>query len=72
MGLRAGMVDQWDEVVNAESGKPIMEVYVERRPPWLKQVEGAEQRDARYRLVGGGEGSLERLGVLPKEDEEGK
>ncbi|RQM06751.1 hypothetical protein DH86_00003934 [Scytalidium sp. 3C] len=30
---------------------PAIEVYVERRPPWIKQVEGAVQLNGKYEVL---------------------
>lgn len=51
VGLRAGVLDD-QSIVNEKP--PQIEVYVERRPDWVKQVEGAVQLNAKYEVVGGG------------------
>lgn len=51
LGVRVGVLNDIDVVNDAMLQ---MELYVERRPGWLKAVEGAEQRDEKYELVGSG------------------
>lgn len=48
IGIRAGCID--DPKV-ADEMKPIMELYVERKPKWLSAVQGAEQRNWKYELI---------------------
>ncbi|KAH8659785.1 Mss4-like protein [Xylariales sp. PMI_506] len=47
IGLRAGILDDQSLLDKA----PAIEVYVDRRPPWIKQVEGAIQLDSSYKVV---------------------
>lgn len=54
LGIRAGIIDDIDGSIIQEKGKPNMEVYVERRPPWVKVFEGVDQRDEKYELVSSG------------------
>ncbi|KAI1506407.1 Mss4-like protein [Biscogniauxia marginata] len=47
VGIRAGVLDDQSFV----DTPPSLEVYVERRPPWIKQVEGAVQLNGRYERI---------------------
>lgn len=47
IGIRAGVLDDQSILDNP----PALEVYVERRPPWIKQVEGAVQLNHKYEVV---------------------
>ncbi|KAI0130924.1 Mss4-like protein [Daldinia grandis] len=47
IGVRAGVLDDQSILDNP----PGLEVYVERRPPWIKQVEGAVQLNYKYDVV---------------------
>ena len=49
VGLRAGVLDD----PTLLDVPPKIEVYVERRPKWLPQIEGAVQLNAKYEVVGG-------------------
>jgi hypothetical protein len=48
LGLRAGVLDD-PKIVNEAAVQ--MELYVERKPAWLKAVEGAQQRDAELGIL---------------------
>ena len=50
IGVRAGVLDDHSPLNNEA---PKIEVYVERRPKWLKQVDGAIQLNGKYEMVGG-------------------
>ena len=50
VGVRAGVLD--DQTPLNEK-PPNIEVYVERRPKWLHQVEGAIQLNGNYERVEG-------------------
>ncbi|OTA85285.1 hypothetical protein M434DRAFT_36167 [Hypoxylon sp. CO27-5] len=45
--VRAGVLDDQ----NILDDPPAIEVYVERRPPWVKKVEGAIQLNGKYEVV---------------------
>lgn len=47
IGVRAGVLDDQSLLDNP----PAIEVYVEKRPPWVKQVEGAIQLNGKYEVV---------------------
>ncbi|KAK6955886.1 hypothetical protein Daesc_003532 [Daldinia eschscholtzii] len=47
IGLRAGVLDDQ----NLLDTPPSVEIYVERRPQWLKQVEGAMQLNSKFEVV---------------------
>ncbi|KAH8698764.1 Mss4-like protein [Talaromyces proteolyticus] len=47
VGLRAGVLDD-QSILDIP---PKVEVYVERRPPWIKQIEGAIQLNGKYKIV---------------------
>ncbi|KAH8808682.1 Mss4-like protein [Xylogone sp. PMI_703] len=47
IGLRAGVLDD-QSILDTP---PAIEVYVERRPPWIKQVEGAVQLNGKYEVL---------------------
>ena len=48
VGIRAGVLDD-QSTVDAEA--PKMEVYVEKRPKWLRKIEGAMQLSGKYEIV---------------------
>ena len=48
VGLKAAVLD--DQTPLNEKA-PLMEVYVERRPMWMKRVEGAVQLSGKYEVV---------------------
>ncbi|WPG98800.1 Hypothetical protein R9X50_00159600 [Acrodontium crateriforme] len=50
VGLRAGVLDDQNTVNNSA---PMMEVYVERRPKWRAEIEGAIQMNSNYEIIGG-------------------
>ncbi|KAI2632550.1 Mss4-like protein [Hypomontagnella submonticulosa] len=47
IGICAGVLDDQSLIDNP----PAIEVYVEKRPPWVKQVEGAIQLNGQYEIV---------------------
>ncbi|KAI1780813.1 Mss4-like protein [Hypoxylon cercidicola] len=47
IGVRAGVLDDQSLL----DTPPAIEVYVEKRPPWIKQVEGAIQLNGKYEMV---------------------
>ncbi|KAI0830459.1 Mss4-like protein [Hypoxylon sp. FL0890] len=47
IGVRAGVLDD-QSILDTP---PAIEVYVEKRPPWVKQVEGAIQLNGKYEIV---------------------
>ena len=51
IGIRAGVLD--DQSILEEP--PKMEVFVGRRPKWMKKIEGAMQMDGKYEVVEEGE-----------------
>lgn len=52
IGLRAGVLDD-QSIVDASA--PMMEVFVERRQKWRKEIDGAIQMNGKYEIVGGTE-----------------
>ena len=50
VGIRAGVLD--DQSILDEP--PMMEVYVERRPMWMKKIDGATQLSGTYEVLKGG------------------
>ncbi|KAI6085673.1 Mss4-like protein [Hypoxylon rubiginosum] len=47
VGLRAGVLDD-QSLLDTPPG---IEVYVEKRPPWIKQIEGAMQMSGKYEVL---------------------
>lgn len=58
IGLRAGVLDD-QSIINDSA--PMMEVYVERRPKWRKEIEGAIQMNSKYEILGGMEKAQEMM-----------
>ena len=48
VGIRAGVLDD-QSLLNEKP--PQIEVYVEKRPKWMKQVEGAVQLSGKYEVL---------------------
>jgi hypothetical protein len=48
VGIRAGILDD-QNLLNEKP--PQIEVYVEKRPKWMKKVEGAVQLDGKYEIL---------------------
>ncbi|KAF2105010.1 hypothetical protein NA57DRAFT_71205 [Rhizodiscina lignyota] len=54
VGIRAVVLDDPDgTVISSEEGRPMLEVYVERRPVWMPKVEGVAQLNSKYELIEG-------------------
>ncbi|KAI1487038.1 Mss4-like protein [Biscogniauxia mediterranea] len=47
VGIRAGVLDDQTMV----DSPPTVEVYVEKRPPWIKAIDGAVQLNSRYERI---------------------
>jgi hypothetical protein len=48
VGIRAGILDD-QSLLNEKP--PQIEVYVEKRPKWMKNVEGAVQLNGKYEIL---------------------
>jgi hypothetical protein len=58
--FRAPVLDQIEEF-DSEKGTPTAETYCERRPDWLKPIEGAIQLDSQYRPMEIEENALDKV-----------
>lgn len=58
VGIRAGVLDD-QSILNEEA--PKIEVYVERRPKWMKKIDGAFQLNGKYEIVE--EGTIDVSGI---------
>ena len=58
IGLRAGVLDD-QSLLNAP---PMVEVYAERRPPWVQPIEGAIQLNRKYEPID--EASAEKMKAI--------
>ena len=57
VGIRAGVLD--DQSILDEP--PMMEVYVERRPKWMKEIDGATQLSGTYEVLEAGTVKAEQV-----------
>lgn len=51
VNVKAGVVDDVEWL--SEKGKPVLEVYVDRRMAWVPKLEGTLQLNSRYEVVEG-------------------
>ena len=65
LNIKAGVLDDpgWIDT----HGKPMLEVYVDRRIKWIPKLEGVMQLNSKYGVIEGHSAALSKPGAKPAE-----